>query len=359
MPLDRSIDAMSPEPSSDLPAVATDAVFVDHTELRGRACVVVDGPVLPGCALTLSHWPTAATPPALAADTSTEIVDRYLRLATRGPSVGAVTNNHYDEDGILGLWMLLERPPIDDPRRTLAIESAEAGDFRTWTTPWAPKVALALAAFAERPTTPFPDVLRALSSQSGRDPAGAICAAVLPRVGALLDDPLRYQRFWQPMWSAVEEDLALVDSGAVLIQELPDVDLAVVRSSRVLDPLAIYPRTRCSRVLTIVADELVAVRDRYESWVRFASRRVPPRVDLTALAERLTASDPLAGGRWRYEGVAAITPRLLRSGPGGGAMPTGLDPAMILDELIATYASADADPLSPSYDQAPPMDLLP
>ena len=341
---------------TDLPNVATGAVFVDHLDLAGKPSVVVDGPRIPGCVLTLSHWRSAATPPDLAADTSTEIVDRYLRLRHRGLAVTAVTNNHYDEDGILGLWMLLERPSVNDSRRALAVAAAQAGDFRSWVDPDAPKVALALAALAERPTTPFPDVLRALSSPSGRDPAGAICAAVLPRVGPLLGDPERYARFWRPRWSAVDDDIELIDSGAVSIQEWPAVDLAVVQTPRPLDPLAIYPRTPCSRVLTVTGDTIV-FQDRYESWVKFVSRRVPERIDLGRLADRFNQRDPIPGGSWRYEGVSAITPRLLKSGPGGLGVPTGLDVSWIVEQLVATYTLTSAGPEGPGYDRSVPKDL--
>ena len=348
-----------PKPTIDIPNVSTDAVFVDHTDLGDRPFVVVDGPVLPGCVLTLSHWPTAATPEALAADTSTEIVDRYLRTSRDGAPVSIVTNNHYDEDGVLGLWMLLERPVVGDHRRGLAVAAAEAGDFRTWIDSSAPKVALALAALAERQTTPFPDVLRALSNRSGRNPAGAICAAVLPRVGALLDDPDRYERFWRPRWQAVERDVDLVDSGEVSIQEWPEVDLAVIRTPRPIDPLALYRLSARSRVLTIAAGDQIVLQDRYESWVRVVSRRVPARVDLTELAGRFNDAETVGGGRWRYEGIQAITPRLLRSGSGGEILATGLDVDWVLEELIAIYRNGDVPAQASDYDQVPLMDLLP
>ena len=137
--------------------------------------------------------PGRGTPPALADDTSAAIVDRYLRAGAAGPEVVAVTNNHYDEDGLFGIWLLLERPADGAPERALAIAAAEAGDFATWTDPWAARVAIAAMAMAERATTPFPEVGRALARAGGRDPAGALYLAILPRVGGLLADPERYR----------------------------------------------------------------------------------------------------------------------------------------------------------------------
>src|SRR5204862_6683406 len=115
-----------------------------------------------------------------------------------GPRLHALTNNHFDEDGLFALWLLLERPGPTDPARGLALAAAEAGDFRTWTDPWAARCALAAMAMAERPTTPFPAVLRALAPEATRDPAGAIYLAPPPPVGRLLRDPARYERPWGP-----------------------------------------------------------------------------------------------------------------------------------------------------------------
>ena len=117
--------------AGDLPRVAEGAEFVPAEDLGEIPNVVVDGALLPSTVLSLSHWPHSGTPAALRADTSALIVERYLACDARGPEVAAVTNNHYDEDGLLGIWLLLERPPEDAPQRRLAVAAAEAGDFGT------------------------------------------------------------------------------------------------------------------------------------------------------------------------------------------------------------------------------------
>ena len=71
-----------------MPRVADDAAFVPPEDLGGAPHVVVDGARLPGTVLSLSHWPDAGTPPALAADTSAAIVDRYLRARAARPRGG-------------------------------------------------------------------------------------------------------------------------------------------------------------------------------------------------------------------------------------------------------------------------------
>ncbi|HSJ74351.1 MAG TPA: DUF6687 family protein, partial [Miltoncostaeaceae bacterium] len=315
-----------------LPRVADGAAFVPVEDLAGAPHAVVDGARLPGTVLSLSHWPRAGTPPALAADTSAEIVDRYLRASAGGPEVAAVTNNHYDEDGLFGIWMLLERPAAGAPERRLAIAAAEAGDFGTWTDPWAARAAIAAMAMAERATTPFPEVGRALARAGGRDPAGALYLAILPRVGGLLANPERYRLLWGPEWARVEGDNALIDAGDASVEDHPAADLAIVRTPRPLHDMAVHPRTGRMRILTALPDGTLTVGHRYETWVDYASRRLPARVDLAPLLPVLQGLER-EPGVWRFDGVEPIRPRLYLSDPRGRAAPSSLGAERLADLL--------------------------
>lgn len=317
-----------------LPRVAEGAVLVPQDELAGAPNVVVDGPLMPGTVLSLSHWRGSGTPDALRDDTSALIVLRYLAAGAGGPEVHAVTNNHYDEDGLFAIWLLLERPPEGSPARALAVAAAEAGDFGTWTDPWAPRVAIASMAMAERHLTPFPEVGRILATAGAVDPAGRLYRAILPRVAGLLADPERYRMLWRPRWARVEADVALLDEGDATVVDVPAADLSLVRAPRALDPMALHPRTPRMRILMALPDGTVTVTYRYETWVDYASRPLPPRVDLGPVAGRLQA-DETNPVRWLFEGVDVITPRLMAAGPGGRPAPTSHPPERIVEELAA------------------------
>jgi hypothetical protein len=327
--------AATDDAARGLPRVAEGAILVPQEDLAGAPNVVVDGPLLPGTVLSLSHWRGSATPEALRDDTSALIVLRYLAADADGPEVHAVTNNHYDEDGLFAIWLLLERPPVGSPARALAVAAAEAGDFGTWTDPWAPRVAIASMAMAERGVTPFPEVGRILATAGAVDPAGRLYRAILPRVAGLLADPARYRMLWRPRWARIEADVALLDTGDATIEDVPAADLAVVRAPRRLDPMALHPRTPRMRILTALPDGTVTVTYRYETWVDYASRPLSPRVDLGPVAARLQAQEgnPV---RWLFEGVQVITPRLMAAGPGGRPAPTTIPPERVVEELVAT-----------------------
>ena len=323
-----------------LPTLTPDAAFVPFHQVHGRPHIVVDGPWCEGTVLGLSHWPDGGVPARIAADTSSGIVARYLDSAPSGPPVEIVTNNHFDEDGLLAAFLLLERPPPGE-MRDRAIAAAEAGDFTTWTEPAAAWCAMALMAMAERPTTPFPDVLRALNRAGRSDPAGAITIALLPHVAGLLSDPDRYRRLWEPTWKRVQDDLALLDSGMATITEIPGGDLAVITTPRPLSPFAVHPRIGAMRVLTAAPDGVLRLEHRYETWVRYVSRSLPARVDLSVLLPRL-ASLETRPGSWRFEGVAHPRARLVFGDASGVPAPSGLSCRQLADEIVGLNPPANS-----------------
>lgn len=337
--LDRALPPPMPDPSrqetSELPRIAPGSEFVSWESLDGRPNVVVDARATDGTLLALSHHPGAGSPARVRADTSTAIVDRFLDLPGDGRQSADVvlTNDHYDEDGLFGLWLLMDQPGHDDPTRSLACAAAAAGDFATWSRPEAAWCAITVMALAEAPTTPLPGVRRALRRALGTDPAGALYAEVLPRVRRVLEDPERFAELWQPRWRRVTRDLARLDAGTVSLEEDAAADLAIVEADGPIDDLALMSRTAMSRILTIGAGG-ATLRYRYETWVDFASRPLPPRLPLGPLTERLATDD--AGNGWRCDDETAPRPRLWSCGPDGRPAPSSREPAAIR-AIIADY----------------------
>ena len=105
--------------------------------------------------------------------------------------------------------------------------------------------------------------------------------------------------------------------------------------------MAVHPRTRRMRVLTALPDGTLALAHRYETWVDYVSRPLSPRVDLTPLARRLQGLEERPG-RWLFEGVQVITPRLFLSAGPGGPAPSSIAPERLLAELAAFLAAERA-----------------
>ena len=95
-----------------------------HDGLENDKKISVDG-FVPN-ALCLTHWPGNRTPHEFKGDTTTEIVIRLLESGrygevTKGYEI--ITNNHFDTDGLIPSWLLLNPtaspdlfPKLDWPR---------------------------------------------------------------------------------------------------------------------------------------------------------------------------------------------------------------------------------------------------
>jgi hypothetical protein len=123
---------------------------------------------------------------------------------------------------------------------------------------------------------------------------------------------------------ALEEGATAIEKGDVEIEELADLDVALVRVLGVegerrfsvagrrvllLHPFALHTATPMARMIVIDRDGLVYY-DRYETWVRYVSRELPKRRDLTPLAAALSERSS-GGGTWEADGPGAIVPALL------------------------------------------------
>ena len=105
--------------------------FVPGTYAGAAPAIGCDG-LVPGAALDLTHWRGNRTPAEFRADTSTEIALKFAASAEAARWADAVVvNNHFDTDGLLSAWALLE-PSQAAASRDLLIAAAEAGDFDEW-----------------------------------------------------------------------------------------------------------------------------------------------------------------------------------------------------------------------------------
>lgn len=317
--------------------------FVDYEASRSVPNVVVDGSPNEATVLTLTHWPGIGQPDGLAADLSAQMAFRFVRSGT-SVDADAVTNNHFDQDGLVSMFALidLERAlPLEE----LLVDLAAAGDFAVYADRRAARASMVLAAYADPDTSPIGDLLDG--------PYEDQCAHLYRTCLELLPDLVLDPEPWRELWS--DEDGHLAESerafadGAISIDERPDVDLAVVRVDASVPvrrahrfgsaeqvgvhPMAVNNRTGCFRVLES-HDGHHTYTDRYESWVQYRSRRPLPRVDLRPLADSLAALDPAAG--WTASAPSGLSPQLRT------AAPSALDAAEVERRIIGHLRSAPA-----------------
>lgn len=276
---------------------------------------MADGAPIAGTVLTLSHWPGTPTPPELRADLSAQSAFAWRARPGRWRGAELVTTDHLDQDGLVCLHALLS--PDAMRWRERLVEVARAGDFATFSDRVAARVSFALATLADPVRSPLPAAT--LADQ------GALTAELLGRLPELVERPERFESLWAEEYASVEASQGAVADGRVTIEEVPALDLAVVRvpaatpaslatrfmgrEDAACHPAAIHNATTCGRILVQAGARHQLVL-RYESWVRFLSRRVAPRVDLAPLAAALQAQESSNGARWSSQPVSTLVPRL-------------------------------------------------
>src|SRR5215467_3122596 len=128
--------------------------YVAYEALGNERNIIVDGPANPHTRITLSHWPYSPTPAALREDVSAQIVFRYLDEPEWRVEAEAVSNNHFDEDGLVSVYSMLS-PEAAQKDKELLIDAAAAGDFGTYRFRDAARISFVLSAFADPDTSPL------------------------------------------------------------------------------------------------------------------------------------------------------------------------------------------------------------
>ena len=182
--------------------------------------VLVDGKGNDATVLALSHWAGAGTPDELKADTSTEIAVKYLRSPERETyrrGAEAVSNNHYDIDGLMGMWAVLN-PEAALERADLIVAVAECGDFERWSGEEATKIACALLGLENSEDSPVRKGL-----PSGGDylqQSAHLYRETLPLVSDVLDHVDGYEAFWRDEMREIEESREMFARGEATVQEV-------------------------------------------------------------------------------------------------------------------------------------------
>lgn len=290
--------------------------YTGYEASRSEPNIVVDGSPNERTILTLSHWPGYPVPPSIAADLSTEIAFNFLDTPIDHPPAEVVTSDHFDQDGLASIYVMLE-PEEARANRDLLIDLARAGDFATFTDRRAARASMVLSRLAEREMTT--DYSR-FTEQLYRE--------TLPIVVPLLNDPEPFRDMWGDEDAELAAAETAVANGSITIVEHHDLDLAVINipprfrsqgghrfAGQRFDgvhPMALHNTTDCFRLL-VVQGRRYRYTDRYETWVQYRRRRPIPRVDLRPLSELLTSIERRSEA-WTATGPGSLTAELTHTG---------------------------------------------
>ena len=316
--------------------------YVPYYELNDTPNIIVDGGANPATRLTLSHWPHSGTPWPLKQDLSAQIVFRYLAEPDLQIAVDAVSNNHFDEDGLVSLFAILNADRFR-AMSELLIDVAAAGDFGTYHLRNAARIAFTISAFGNRETSPLP---AEIFDRSYPETTAALYREMLERLPSMLDHPENFREYWEKEEESLIRSEENIRNGRIRIEPVREIDLAVVLipEGEKCHPMALHNATPCFRTLTM-AGTAYEFKYRYETWVQYVSSPVIPRVDLAPLAERFSQQE---GTRWTFDGVDAIVPALYPEANHSVIAPDNLRRQIV--EFLAT-APAAWNPFDPRNGQ--------
>jgi hypothetical protein len=325
--------------------VTTPLRFVPYPELAGRPSVVVDGAPAEGTVLCLTHWPGIECPADLRADLSAEMAFAYGRELAAGVSrhepAEIVSNNHFDQDGLVSVFALAAAEDAVTRERFL-VAVARAGDFGTFTDRDAARVSMVLSAYATPDRSPLTDLPEDYPAMAAR-----LYLELLPRLSELCDHPERWKPLWEDEDASLSASIGAISSATSTLDEDHDLDLAVLTVDDAgrasgghrfaaqwrpgLHPMAVANATACFTVL-VACGRRYELTCRYETWVQYQSRRPRARVDLGELARQLTAEER-DGAAWTAEPPSALTPRLFVEEDAESSLPPATVRRLVAEHL--------------------------
>lgn len=267
-----------------------------HDISTASPCAVVDARH-PEASATLSHWRGAEVPDALRADTSTEIVLHAIAQEHSSLSLPFVSNNHFDIDGCMGIWALMN-PALAMEYREVLVQAAQIGDFREYL-PKHPASDLALKLVCW---------VNALEQRKFYRPFGRKEEAVtclpkydyfLPRIAAFLSDPEAERAVWQAEYDAVLSGLHLIQTQGQTTY-LEDIRLWIVEAPEPVHYYALFSGSQTADlVLMMYSNHRYELEYKYTGWIDTAERQEYPRLPFEPLAMKLNA---LEGGSQHWWG---------------------------------------------------------
>jgi hypothetical protein len=302
-------------------------------ELPQDRTLSVDG-VMPS-RINLSHWPGNRTPVHLHADTSTEMALKLAAAPNRVEmlrGIEVVTNNHFDTDGLLSAWAVLN-PALALERSEQLIAAAEVGDFEWSTTAEAVKFDITVMAFEDSERSPLAAEFQGTTEDEKYQ---LIYDRLLAELPGLLDDVEAYRSLWEEEFAFWEESMQEMKNGGTVLWEYPEIHLSVFQATRYLDKRVRFHYAGNWRVLTFVPEgDGWTYELEHQIFTWFETVTFPNshsmRIDLEPLAAHLSELET-GVGRWRFTGTDDLNSRLHFVDRRGRLVPSDLPIVRLLEE---------------------------
>ena len=302
----------------------------------------VDGTV--SNSIYFSHWQGNTTPRELKADTSTEIALNLVASPNRAAltnNIDLVTNNHFDADGVLSVWTVLNGERALE-YRDLLVAAAESGDFSEHSRDDGVKVSIAIqGADQATPNDIQGSPLAGMLAGEVFDDDERAYGFVLPEVEKLLANVDAYEPLWRDGWKAVAEALESFARGdsRVIENEASRISL-VTLAPGLSSPFAAIAKHARGELFLIATEAsggwFYRIDYPYYSWADTVVRPHIPRRDLTNALAVLNDKETNREGRWQND-KREMTAAVKFLDGGGKFAVSRLEP----DDVLAVLSAKD------------------
>jgi len=278
----------------------------------------VDGTV--DNSIHFSHWQGNTTPAEVKADTSTEIALNLVaspRRAALTNGIELVTNNHFDTDGVLSIWTVLngERALA---YRDLLVSAAEAGDFSEYSSDNGVRVSIAIQGSDQAsPNNDDGSPLARLLAGEELDDDARSYELVLLEVERLLTNVNDYESLWREGWERVVAAIESFERGESQVKEYSHAKISLVTLAPELFDGTGFSPTRHAAPYTAISKYahgelfLIAIPAGsgwfyrldypYYSWAETVVRPLVRRRDLSGALQLLNSQENNGDCRWQMD----------------------------------------------------------
>ena len=294
-----------------------------------------------------SHWQGNNTPAEVKADTSTEIALNLVASPNRAEltnGLDLIVNNHFDTDGALSVWTVLNGERSLQ-FRALLVSAAEAGDFSEHTSDDGVKVSIAIqGADQAMPNNISGSPLAGKLAGEMFDDDERAYELVLPELERLLSNVNAYEPLWRDGWRAVAEALDSFAKGdsRVIENDASRVSLVTLQPG-LWSPFAAISKHARGEMFLIATPAtggwLYRIDYPYYSWAETVVRPRVTRRDLTQVLAALNEKEGNRDGHWQNDN-REMTSAVKFLDANGAFAVSRLEPDEVFSALGASVSQA-------------------
>ena len=310
--------------------------------------------------LHFSHWQGNTTPVELKADTSTEIALNLVASPDRTAltnGIELVTNNHFDTDGTLSVWTVLNGERALN-YRDLLVSAAEAGDFSEHSSDDGVRVSIAIQGSDQAsPNNDDGSPLARLLAGEEVDDDARTYDLVLPEVERLLTNINHYEPLWREGWERMVAAIESFERGESKVTEYPDSKISLVTLAPELFDGTGFSPTRHAAPYTAISKYahgelfLIAIPSGsgwfyrldypYYSWAETVVRPLIAHRDLSGALGLLNNKELNRDGRWQMDD-REMTSAVKFLDPKRALAASRLEPQHVVEALESSFQLAVA-----------------